>query len=221
MQEILEMQPEKVSSRGGWTRAEENRGSKLQYASVYTISHAVRISGEATEDPLKLEFLSSFRCKCWTLNVILFHNSSDYLTNTWWSMKTIKTWMFLRSRPRVKTSPRVIDQSHRRRWTYAAISSVLSSKILPLLNVYRNANDFASRVMQLYDSLRILYSANESLNAITSVLLFTCIFVLVYGSKIVVFSFTGNRRDMGTSELVGLFVYCVNLCHICSIIAWD
>ena len=33
----------------------------LQYASVNTISHAVRTSGEATEDPLKLEFLSSFR----------------------------------------------------------------------------------------------------------------------------------------------------------------
>ena len=127
---------------------EQHHGSTLQSPSVYTISHAVRTSGEATENPLKLEFLSSFRCKCWTLNVILFHNSSDYLTNTWWSMKTIKTWVFLRSRLRVKTSPRVIDQSYRRRWTYAAISCL----ILPLLNAYRNANDCASRVMQLYDS---------------------------------------------------------------------
>ena len=33
-------------------------GSILQYASVYTISHAVRSSGEATEDPLKSEFLT-------------------------------------------------------------------------------------------------------------------------------------------------------------------
>ena len=34
-----------------------------------TISRAVRTSVEATEDPLKAKFLSSFRCKCWTLNV--------------------------------------------------------------------------------------------------------------------------------------------------------
>ena len=94
-------------------------GSTLQYASVYTSSRAVRTSELATEDPLKLEFLSSFRCKCLTFNVILLHNSSDYLTNTCWSTKTIKTCVFLRSSPRVKTSPRVIDQSNTRRWIYA------------------------------------------------------------------------------------------------------
>ena len=110
--------------RGGWTRAELHHGSMLQYASVYTISHAVRTSGEAIEDPLKLEFLSSFRCNCWMLNVILLHNSSDYLTNTRRSMKTIKTRVFLRSTPRVKTSSRVIDQSYWRRWIYVAISSI-------------------------------------------------------------------------------------------------
>ena len=35
-----------------------------------------------------------------------------------------KTRVFLRSRTRVKTSPRVIDQSYRRRWIYAAIFSL-------------------------------------------------------------------------------------------------
>ena len=50
--------------RGGWSRAELHYGSILQYASVYTISRAVRTSGEATEDPLKSKFLSSFRCQC-------------------------------------------------------------------------------------------------------------------------------------------------------------
>ena len=30
-----------------------------------------------------------------------------------------------------------------------------------------------------------------------------------------------KRYGLFTSELVGLFVYCLNLCHICSIIAWD
>ena len=62
--EILVLNHEQPEPRGGWTRAEQHHGSTLQYASVYTISHAVRTSGEATEDPLKLEFLSSFRCKC-------------------------------------------------------------------------------------------------------------------------------------------------------------
>ena len=100
-----------IKPRGGWPRAELHYGSISQYASVYTISHAVRSSGEATEDPLKSEFLASFRCKCWTLNVILLQNCSDYLTNTWWSTKTIKTWVFLRLSPRVKTSPRVIGLS--------------------------------------------------------------------------------------------------------------
>ena len=55
---------EKAVIRGGWPRAELHYGSISQYASVYTISHAVRSSGEATEDPLKSEFLASFRCKC-------------------------------------------------------------------------------------------------------------------------------------------------------------
>ena len=86
--------------------------------------------------------------------------------------------------------------------------------ILPLLNVYRNANDLASRVMQLYDSQAIIYSANESLNVIVSVLLFIMArklysFLLLYREL--------KRYGLLTSELVhvGLFVYCVNLGHIC------
>ena len=98
-------------ARGGWSRAELHYGSILQYASVYTISRAVRTSGEATEDSLKSKFLSPFRCKCWTLTVILPHNCSDYLTNTRWSLRTLKTCVFLPSSPRVKTSPRVISIS--------------------------------------------------------------------------------------------------------------
>ena len=74
-----------------------------------------------------------------------------------------------------------------------------------ILNVYRDANDCAPRVMQLYDSQPIIYSANERLNAITSV--FNIVYIFAYGSKIVLFSFT--------SGLVGLFAYCVNSCHIC------
>ena len=36
------------ASLGGWTRAELHHGLILQYASVCTISHAVRTSGQAT-----------------------------------------------------------------------------------------------------------------------------------------------------------------------------
>ena len=171
--------------RGGWPRAELHYGSISQYASVYPISHAVRSSGEATEEPLKSEFLASLRCECWTLNVILLHNCSDYLTNTWWTTKTIKTRVFLRLSPRVKTSPRVIGQSYTRRSIYAACPLY----ILPLFNVYRYANDRGSRVLQLYASQPIIYSANESLNAVSSV------YIFVYGSKIVLKSFTGNWKD--------------------------
>ena len=49
-----------LTGRGGWSRVELHYGSILQYESVYTISHAVRTSGEASEDPLKSKFLSFF-----------------------------------------------------------------------------------------------------------------------------------------------------------------
>ena len=62
--------------------------------------------------------------------------------------------------------------------------------ILPLFNVYRNAYDCVSREMQLYDSQPIIYSANESLNAITSVI----VYIFAYGSKIVLFSFKGTEE---------------------------
>ena len=42
------------------------------------------ISDQATEDTLKAEFRSHFRYRCWTSNVLLLHNSLDYLTITWW-----------------------------------------------------------------------------------------------------------------------------------------
>jgi len=102
----------RVNPRGGWSRAELHHGLILQNASVYTISHAVRTSGQATEDPLNLEFLSSFRCKCWTLNVILLYNSSDFLTTTWWSMKTIKREFFCDRVPEWWVHARSISPTH-------------------------------------------------------------------------------------------------------------
>ena len=84
--------------------------------------------------------------------------------------------------------------------------------IVPLFNVYRNAHDCASQVLQLYDSQPIIYSANESLNAITSVLLFTLFFVS--GSKIVLFSFKGTEEIWVI--YIGIFqAFCV-LCQLMS-----
>ena len=106
---------------------------------------------------------------------MLFYSTIARITlyiiiNTWWSMKTKTKWVFLRSIPRVKTCPRVIDPTHA-----DGYMQLFPLHILPLFNVYRCANNCASRVIQLYSARRIIYSANESLNAISPerVLLFT------------------------------------------------
>ena len=63
--------------------------------------------------------------------------------------------------------------------------------ILALLSLYRNANDCAFREMQLYASQPIIHSANESLNVITSVLLFT---VLLMARKLYSFLLQGTEE---------------------------
>ena len=84
--------------------------------------------------------------------------------------------------------------------------------ILPLFIVYRNANAFTSLVMQLNDSQPIIYSANESLNAITSVL-FTS---LLMARKLYSFLLRELKRyGLFTSVFFKPFVCCANLCHIC------
>ena len=152
-------------SRRGWSRAELHYGSILKYASVYTISRAARTSGEATEDPLKSRFLSSSRCKCWTLNVILLHNCSDYLTNIWWSLRTLKTCVFA-----IESQSKQWRRVHA--WSISPTHAdgymqLFPLYILPLFNVYRYAIDCASRVLQLYASRPVIYSAQESSNAIS------------------------------------------------------
>ena len=59
-----------------------------------------------------------------------------------------------------------------------------------MVNVYWNANDCASREMQPYDSQPMIYSANESLNAITSV----TGNILAYGSKLYYFLLQGTEE---------------------------
>ena len=86
----------------------------------------------------------------------------------------------------------MIGQSYTRRWIYAACPLY----ILPLFNVYRYANDRGSRVLQLYASQPIIYSANESLNAISSdrILLFT---FLLMARKL----YLSLNRLQGTEEI--------------------
>ena len=52
--------------------------------------------------------------------------------------------------------------------TWMDICSHFLYHILPPFNVYRYAIDCASRVLQLYASRPVIYSANKSLNAISS-----------------------------------------------------
>ena len=83
--------------------------------------------------------------------------------------------------------------------------------ILPPFNVYRYAIDCASRVLQLYASRPVIYSANESLNAISSaasLLLFT---FFAYGSNYFIdIPLQGDGRD-----IVSLIGTCRNFCVLC------
>ena len=82
----------------------------------------------------------------------------------------------------MKTSPHAIDQSHTRRLIYAAISSIYP--VLPPFNVYRYAIDCASRVLQLYVSRPVIYSANESLKAISSGRVTVIVYIFCFGLEI-------------------------------------
>ena len=131
----------------------------------------VRISDQATEDTLKAEFRSYFRYKCWTSNVLLPHNSLDYLTFTSWSMKTTKSWLFL-IESQSKDEP-TRDRPINRDPTNADGSlQLFPLHILPLCNVWQHLNTCVSRVMQVYTSHRIALNksrlkilAHVSLNA--------------------------------------------------------
>ena len=89
--------------------------------------------------------------------------------------------------------------------------------ILPLFTVDRYAIDCVSRVLQLYASLPVIYSANESLNPIS---LCVIVYIFAYGSEIVRYSLTGNWRD-----IVYVIGTCRNFCVLCQcrigIITWD
>ena len=76
-------------------------------------------------------------------------------------------------------------------------------------NIYRYAIDCASWVLQLYASRPVIYSANKSLNAISSDHMFT-VYIFAYGSKIVLYSSTWNWRD-----IVYLIGICRHFCVLC------
>ena len=96
----------------------------------------------------------------------------------------------------------MIGQFHTRRWINAACPLY----ILPLFNVYRYANDRGSGVLQLYASQPIIYSANESLNAISfdRILLFT---FLLMARKLYL------NRLQGTDEMKFIYLSEFLLCQ--------
>ena len=80
--------------------------------------------------------------------------------------------------------------------------------ILPLFNVYRNANDCVSRVKQLYDSQPIIYSANESLNAITSVILYSFLLweLKRYGSFLLV-NGVNTQQKISVTQVIRIEIH--------------
>ena len=133
----------------------------------------------------------------------MFRNCSDFITNTWW-MKNIKT----RDRSVLHTQMDIMQ--------------LFPLYILQLFKVYRYANDCASRVIQLCASQLIMIFSKRKLEC-DFFWPRVVVYIFPYGSKIVLYSFAENWRDIYGyiySELVGMFVYCVNMCRLC-IIAWD
>ena len=120
--------------------------------------------------------------------------------------KTLKTWVFLRSSPRVKMSLRVIDQSYTRRWIYAAISS-----IYPATLSIREWLCFPRNVALRFSTYKIFSKRKLECDFFWPRVI---VYIFSYGSKIVLYSFTGNWRD-----IVYLIGSCRNfrcvLCHIC------
>lgn len=98
--------------------------------------------GDRIRSIRKAEFLSSFRCKFPTLNVILLYNSADTSTthDDWWRLQKGA----LRSSPWERwkwVHARSIDQSFIRRWIFVEIYYIYPA--------YRYLNNYAFRVMQL------------------------------------------------------------------------
>ena len=81
------------------------------------------------------------------------------------------------------------DESTRDRSVLHTQMDVCSCFLFISCHVYRYAMDCASRVLQLYASRPVIYSANESLNAISPRVI---VYIFAYGSEIVLYSFTRN-----------------------------
>ena len=105
--------------------------------------------------------------------------------------------------------------------TKVDVCSYFLCLILPLLKVYRNANDCASRVAVRFLAC-IIFRKRKLECDYSCVIVYTHFCTCLWFKNCTLFFYWEQKRyGLFTSELVGLFVYCVNLCHICSIIAWD
>ena len=170
-------------------------------------SHAVRISGKATKDRLKAEFLSSFRCKYWTLNVILLLNSLDYLTYRWWSIKTMKTWGLFAIESQSE------DDSTRDRSINTTTHTQMDICIY-FLHISFLVTSYIDSWIIVLSTAALRFSANN----IFSIRKLECnffwlrviVYIFAYGLKIVLYYFTVNWRD-----IVYLIVICQTFCALC------
>ena len=181
-----------------------HHGQIIQNASVYASSHGMRISEQATKDTLKVECRSHFRYKCWTLNILLLHNSLDYLTFTRWSMKTTKSW---HNWP-INRDPTNGDRS----------LQLFLLHILPLCNVWQHLDTCASQVMGVYASHAIALNksgpkllAHVSLNANCFMFTSGCLLLFTFSYTFMAqkFYFTILQWTQKT-----LFMHCANMSYI-------
>ena len=169
----------------------------------------------------KAEFRSYFRYECWTSNVLLLHNSLDYLTFTWWSMKTTKSWLFLiesqskdeptRGRP-INRDPTSAD------WSLQPFLL----HVLPLCNVWQHLTTCASRVMQVYASRAIALNKSRPkiLAHIASSWMQIALYLLQavsYCLHLVMRLWLKSSTFLFYSELKTHCLCTVPTCHICII----
>ena len=166
---------------------------------------------------LKAGFRSYIRYKCWTLNVLLPHNYLDYLTYTWWSMKTTKSWHFLiesqsndepsRDRP-ISQDPTNADRS----------LQLFPPHILPLCNLGQHLNTCASQEMQLYASHRIATENSSSRLAWMQIAYLRV--AVCYCLHLIMCLCLRSSTLLFYSELKRHCLCTMRTCHTC-LIAWD
>ena len=138
---------------------------------------------------MKLFRLSGINRK---LNVFLLLHSVDYFTHTWWSMKTIKAWVFCDQVPEwrwvhARSIARLILHTQMGIYSYFLHTSYHFVKFTDDLS---NSPDYCSlTILSQWFSIRKLEYSFFWLGGF--------VYIFAYGSKIVHYYFLVNWRNIG------------------------